>query len=54
MGPKKEPIVSIKDKIPIWLKSGDHNRPIADAINPIRIAVLFRFNLLGKKLSKKF
>ena len=52
--PKKEPKVSTKDKIPIWLNNGIQKIPIGKAINAIITPVLFSVRLFGKKFNNEF
>ena len=53
-GPKKEPIVSIKDKIPIWLNNGSQNILITNPKKEIMIAYFFKVSFFGRKFKREF
>ena len=54
MGPKNEPRVSTKDKIPILLRTGSQRTAHVNPKKIINIPELLWLNLLGKKLIIEF
>ena len=53
-GPKKQPIVSIKDKIPIWLRTGSQKILIKSPKNIIKKPLDFKLRFFGKKFNRVF
>ena len=53
-GPKKQPIVSIKDKIPIWLRTGSQKILIKSPQNIIKKTLKFKLRFYGKKFNRVF